>query len=78
MSGQLVRSPYTPHRDDDDFVQPRALYQRVLSEADREHLVANIVSHVMMRVTDEVKTRVIEYWRKVDGDLGARVAKGLG
>jgi catalase len=72
-----VRSPYTPHREDDDFVQPRALYQRVLSETDREHLVTNIVNHVKKGVKDEVKTRVIEYWRKVDGDLGARVAKGL-
>jgi catalase len=78
VSGQLMRSPYTPHREDDDFVQPRALYQRVLSETDREHLVTNIVAHVKKGVTDEVKTRVIEYWRKVDGDLGARVAKGLG
>lgn len=76
-SGPLVRSPYTPHRDDDDFVQPRALYQRVLSDTDRGHLVANIVSHAKGRVTDEVKTRVIEYWRKVDDDLGARVAQGL-
>jgi catalase len=78
VSGQLGRSPYTPHREDDDFVQPRALYQRVLSETDREHLVTNIVNHVKKGVTEEVKRRVIEYWRKVDGDLGARVTKGLG
>jgi catalase len=50
----------------------------VLSKTDREHLVTNIVTHAKKGVTDEVKTRVIEYWRKVDGDLGARVAKGLG
>jgi catalase len=78
VSGQLVRSPYTPHRDDDDFVQPRALYQKVLSETDRNHLVANIVSHVKQGVTNQVKSRVIEYWQQVDRDLGARVAKGLG
>jgi hypothetical protein len=29
-------------------------------------------------VTDEMKLRVAEYWRSVDDDLGARVAKGLG
>ncbi len=78
VAGQVVRAPYTAHRDDDDFVQPRALYQRVLSETDRERLVANIVSHVKQGVTDEVRSRVIEYWRQVDGNLGARVAGGLG
>ena len=26
----------------------------------------------------EAVDRVIEYWRQVDGDLGARVATGLG
>jgi len=29
-------------------------------------------------VSDDVKTRVVEYWTKVDGGLGSRVASGLG
>jgi catalase len=78
VSGQPVRSPYTPHKEDDDFVQPRTLYQRVLSETDREHLVSNIVAHARKGVVDPVKTRVIEYWRKVDESLGTEVARGLG
>ncbi|MBI4298098.1 MAG: catalase [Chloroflexi bacterium] len=78
VAGQLTRSPYTMHAEDDDFVQPRALYQKALSQTDREHLVSNIVNHVKQGVTDEVKARVIEYWRQVDGDLGKRVASGLG
>jgi catalase len=45
---------------------------------DREHLVTNIVNRIKKRVTEEVKTRVINYWRKVNDDLGARVAKGVG
>ncbi|MFC1970640.1 catalase-related domain-containing protein [Chloroflexota bacterium] len=33
--------------------------------------MTNIVNHVKKWVTEEVKMRVIEYWRKVDNDLGA-------
>jgi len=40
--------------------------------------VTNIVNHVKKEVTEEIKTRVIDYWRKVDDDLGARVAKRVG
>ena len=40
--------------------------------------MTNIVNHVKKGVTEEVKKRVLEYWRKVDDDLGARVAKGVG
>jgi catalase len=29
-------------------------------------------------VEPDITERVVEYWRRVDADLGARVAKGLG
>ena len=66
VSGDLTRSPYTLHRDDDDYGQARTLYQKVLSETDRAHLVANIVGHVKGGVTAEMKPRVIEYWTNID------------
>ena len=50
----------------------------MLSDIDRDHLTANIVGHATHGVTDEVKVRVVEYWRLVDARLGARVAEGLG
>jgi catalase len=77
-AGELGRYEYEPHADDDDFVQPRALYRDVMNDIDREHLVTNIVAHASDNVTDEIQTRVIEYWSNVDPDLGARVARGLG
>jgi catalase len=40
--------------------------------------VTNIVNHLNGGVTDDVQVRAVEYWRNVDPDLGARVAKGLG
>lgn len=78
VSGEIVRSAYAKHRDDDDFVQPGTLYREVLSEVDRENLVGNLVGHLRSGVQPEVRARALEYWRMVDPDLGARVGKGLG
>jgi catalase len=74
-NAEIGRYAYAKHRDDDDFIQPRALYQTVMSETDREHLVTNIANHIKGGVTHEMLPRVIEYWRNVHPDLGARVAK---
>jgi catalase len=75
--GEIVRSAYTPRRDDDDFSQPGALYRDVMSETDRGHLVENIVGHLSDGVADETLERALQYWTNVDSDLGARVRAGL-
>ena len=77
-AGELGRYEYERHRDDDDYVQPAALYRDVMSDTDRDHLVTNIVAHASDGVSDEIQTRVIRYWTNVDAGLGARVAAGLG
>jgi catalase len=76
-AAEIGRYAYDKHRDDDDFVQPRALYRDVMTDTDREHLVTNIVSHVRTGVQPEVAQRVIEYWSNVHPELGAQVAKQL-
>jgi catalase len=78
VTGEILRAAATLHSEDDDFSQPGELYRNVLSETDREHLASNIVGHASEDVKPETLSRVLEYWRKVDPDLGARVAKGLG
>jgi catalase len=75
---ELGRYAYEKHAQDDDFVQPRALYNDVMTDTDREHLVTNIVNHVKAGVKPDVKPRVVEYWTNVDPGLGGRVAEGLG
>ena len=77
-AGEIGRYAVDKHRDDDDFVQPRALYRDVMSDSDRDHLVSNIVAHASDRVSDDVQRRVVGYWTNVDPELGARVASGLG
>jgi catalase len=79
VAGQLTRAPYRAHREDDDFVQPRALYRDVLTPEERDHLVSNLVGHMGAGVSREVQERAVdEMWRKVDPGLGDRVAAGLG
>jgi catalase len=55
------------------------MYRDVMSETDREHLLTNIVSHASHGpgLMPDVASRVGEYWRQVDPDLGAKVAKSL-
>jgi catalase len=75
VTGEIVRAAYTRRRDDDDFVQAGALYREVLDEAARARLVSNVSGHLRNGVSAEVTSRALEYWRMVDSELGARVAK---
>ncbi|MFI6921590.1 catalase [Nonomuraea spiralis] len=79
VTGEILRSVYTRHAEDDDYAQPRALWENVLSGTDRAHLVSNIVGHASApEVTSDMRKRVVEYWENVHKDLGRGVAEGLG
>jgi catalase len=76
---EIARTAYEEHKDDNDFVQPGTLYRDVMTPIDREHLAGNIVSHLSQGVERFIQERAVhDYWAKVDPDLGARVARGLG
>jgi catalase len=78
-AGEIMRTAYEPHKDDNDFVQPGTLYRDVMTPTDREHLATNIVVHLGQQVERFIQERAVnDYWAKVDRDLGARVAEGLG
>ncbi|MHB8313846.1 MAG: catalase, partial [Candidatus Dormibacteria bacterium] len=77
-AGEIGRYAYDKHAEDDDFGQAGDLYRKVLDEAAKEHLVANIVGHLRGGVRQPVLGRAIDYWVKVDLDLGNRVAQALG
>jgi catalase len=79
VSGEIIRSAYRPHAEDSDFAQARTLWEKVLTETDRKHLVSNIVGHASAcEVTTQTRKRVAEYWTSVHPDLGTEVSKGLG
>jgi catalase len=71
--GELVRSAYTLHTEDDDWGQPGTLVRDVMNDVERDRLVSNIVGHLLDGVTEPVLERAFEYWRNVDKDLGQRV-----
>ena len=41
--GEIMRSAYVPHAEDDDFVQAGTMVREVLDDAARERLVSNVV-----------------------------------
>ncbi|GAB3485198.1 catalase [Nocardiopsis coralliicola] len=76
-AADLVREEYARHRDDDDFVQPRALIRDVMDDAARARLVSNASEHIST-VTDEgVVERSLAYWRAIDPGIGDRIAAAL-
>src|SRR5437879_3564111 len=78
-AAEIMRTAYVAHKDDNDFVQPGMLYRQVMSPTDRDHLVNNLVWHLSQEVDRFIQERAVnDYLTKVDPDLGARVAQGLG
>ncbi len=78
-AGEIARTAYEAHRDDDDFTQPRVLYRQVMTDTDRDHLAGNIVWHLSQGVERFIQERAVrDYWAKVDPDLGTRIAHDLG
>ncbi len=75
--GDMVRHAYTLRPDDDDWSQAGTLVRDVLDDAARERLVHNVVGHVLEGVKEPVLSRVFEYWRNVDADLGKKIEEGV-
>ena len=78
VTGEILRSAYSLHKEDDDFGQASAMVNKVLDAASRERLVSNIVGHVKQGVEEPVLSRVLAYWRNVDAAIGDSVAVRLG
>ena len=73
----MVRTAYTLRPEDDDWGQPGTLVREVMDDAARERLVSNIIGHVSDGVKEPVLSRVFDYWRTVDADLGKKVEEGV-
>jgi catalase len=78
IAGEIIRAAYTLHAQDDDFGQPRTLWEKALTETEREHLIANIAAHAgTPEVTADMRKRVIEYWANVHADIGAGLSESI-
>ena len=78
VTGEILRSAYAPHKEDDDFGQAGTMVNKAMDQAARDRLVSNIVGHVQKGVEEPVLSRVLDYWRNVDPTIGQKVAEGLG
>jgi len=76
-SGEIMRTAYEAHAEDDDFVQPGNMVRNVLDDAARDRLVANTVAQLLNGVTEPVLQRTFGYLRNVDKTLGDRVEQGV-
>ncbi|OZI21453.1 catalase [Bordetella genomosp. 9] len=71
--GEMVRSAYTLHAEDDDFSQAGTMVRKVFSDADRAALVDTVSGSLMGGVREPVLSRAFDYWKKVDADVGGRI-----
>jgi catalase len=64
-------------RDEDNFTQPRVLYQKVLDENGRTHLIDNIVDHLQQCTDKEIIRRSVAVFANVDDDFARQLAAKL-
>jgi catalase len=76
--GDMVRSAYTLHEQDDDWGQAGTLVREVLDDGARGRLVDNVVGHLLNGVSEPVLQRAFQYWRNVDKSLGDKIEAGVG
>ena len=64
------------HRDDNDFVQAGDLY-RLMSDAEKQRLVANIADSLAKVSKPDIIERSIANFRRADTNYGDQVAKAV-
>jgi catalase len=75
--GEIMRTAYVAHIEDDDWGQAGALVRDIMDDAARDRLVSNIVGHLLNGVTEPVLQRAFWFFRNIDLALGERVEDGV-
>ena len=69
--GELMRSAYTLHADDDDFGQAGTLYRDVFDDEQRARFIETLTGQGQSITVPEIRERFFQYWTNVDAKLGA-------
>jgi catalase len=77
VDGEIMRTAYVSHAEDDDWGQAGTMVREVLDDAARERLVDNVVGHLLNGVTEPVLHRAFQYWRNIDEKIGDRIEQGV-
>ncbi|MET8680566.1 catalase [Streptomyces sp. NPDC004647] len=72
VSGYTGSEAAPSHAEDNDFVQAGNLY-RLMSEAEKERLIANLSGFIAKVSRDDIAERAIANFRKADEDYGKRL-----
>jgi len=73
----MMRAAYTLRPEDDDWSQAGVLVRDIMDDAARNRLVNNVVGHVSKGVQEPVLSRVFEYWKNIDAELGKKIEEGV-
>jgi catalase len=71
--GEVVRSAYRLHAEDDDWSQPGTLVREVFDDAQRDRLVEQVAGSLLGGVESPVLERAFEYWTNIDAEIGKRI-----
>lgn len=71
--GEMVRSAYTLHSEDDDFGQAGDLVRNVFDDAQRGRLVETVAAALSAGVRSPVLERAFDYWKSIDAEIGRRI-----
>jgi len=76
VSGVVARHDAAKQHPNSDYEQAGALYSKVMTDTDRDHLIKNIVGN-LKNARREIQERQIEIFAKAHPDYGRRVREGL-
>lgn len=71
--GEMVRSAYRLHAEDDDFGQPGTLVREVFNDAQRDQFVETVAGALAGVESVQVLERAFWYWKSVDATIGQRI-----
>jgi catalase len=71
--GDMVRSAYSLHAEDDDFGQAHALVRNVWNDAQRQQFVDQVAGSLLDGVYGTVLERAFELWKNVDAEVGRQI-----
>ncbi|MEO8849397.1 MAG: catalase [Casimicrobiaceae bacterium] len=75
--GDMVRSAYALHAEDDDFGQPGTLVRNVWNDTQRDRFVEQVAGSLLGGVRSPVLERAFGYWKKVDAGTGHRIEESV-
>jgi len=75
-----VASKYRYTHPNDDFVQPKTLYEKVFDGPQKQRFIHNVVGSMkgVAPEREDIKIRANRLWYRVHPELGTKIAQGLG